>query len=294
MKRRNTKQQIILNIIFIILCCLTIFPFIMIVSASFSAESDILKYGYRLFPKSFDLSAYRYVFKNPTSILNAYKVTGFFSIFGTFLSVLVMAGLAFCLSKRGLKGKSILSFYIFFTMLFSGGLVPTYILITRYLHLNNTIWVYIFPALVSPWYVFMIRTFFSALPYELSESATIDGANEYTIFFRIIMPLSKSVIATVSLLTLLGKWNEWFTSMMYIDDAKLYSLQFLLQKIMDNIKIIQEQNQSGMGMQLSTAEIPSETARMAMAIVVAGPALFVFPFFQKYFVKGMTVGAVKG
>ena len=293
-KRRNTIQQIILNLLFIAICALVIFPFLLVVSVSISNEKDIVEYGYQLIPKRIDFSAYQYVFKNPATVLNAYKVTIIFSVVGTFCSVFVMAGLAYALSKKNLPGKNVMSFYIFFTMLFSGGLVPTYILITNYLHLNNTMWVYILPALVSPWYVFMMRTFFSSLPYELTESAEIDGASEYTIFFRIILPLSKSVLATVTLLTFLGKWNDWFTSMMYIDEERLFSLQYLLQKIMNNIKLIQQQSEMGLGMLTETKEIPSESARMAMAIIVAGPALVVFPFFQKYFVKGMTVGAVKG
>lgn len=293
-KKKNKIQQIILNLLFIAICALVIFPFLLVVSVSISNEKDIIDYGYQLIPKRIDFSAYQFVFKNPTTVLNAYKVTIIFSVVGTFCSVFVMAGLAYALSKRNLPGKNAMSFYIFFTMLFGGGLVPTYILITNYLHLNNTMWVYILPSLVSPWYVFMMRTFFSSLPYELTESAEIDGASEYRIFFGIILPLSKSVLATVTLLTFLAKWNDWFTSMMYIDDEKLFSLQYLLQKIMNNIKLIQQQSEMGLGMLSETMDIPSESARMAMAIVVAGPALVVFPFFQKYFVKGMTVGAVKG
>ena len=293
-KKRNRIYQILLNILFVVICLVTIFPFLLVVAVSLSAESDIIEYGYRLIPMKLDVSAYQYVFRNSTAVLNAYKVTAIFSAAGTFLSVFVMAGLAFALSKRNLPGKNAMSFYIFFTMLFSGGLVPSYILITNYLHLADTIWVYILPGLVSPWYVFMMRTFFTSLPYEMTESAQIDGASEYMIFFEIVLPLSKSVLATVTLLTFLGKWNDWFTSMMYINNESLYSLQYLLQKIMNNIKMIQEQSSKGMGSFVSTADIPSETARMAMAIVVAGPALVVFPFFQKYFVKGMTVGAVKG
>ena len=215
-KKRNRIYQILLNILFVVICLVTIFPFLLVVAVSLSAESDIIEYGYRLIPMKLDVSAYQYVFRNSTAVLNAYKVTAIFSAAGTFLSVFVMAGLAFALSKRNLPGKNAMSFYIFFTMLFSGGLVPSYILITNYLHLADTIWVYILPGLVSPWYVFMMRTFFTSLPYEMTESAQIDGASEYMIFFEIVLPLSKSVLATVTLLTFLGKWNDWFTSMMKV------------------------------------------------------------------------------
>lgn len=294
MKRSKATEQIVLNIFFIMFCTLIILPFLMVVSVSLSSEQDIIDFGYKLIPRKIDLSAYKFVFGNASAIINAYEVTIFYSVTGTAMSVLTMAGVAYALTKPDLPGKRAVSFYIFFTMLFGGGLVPTYILLTNYLHLSNTVWVYIFPSLVSPWYVFMIRTFFTALPYELSESATIDGANEYMIFFKVILPLSKSVMATVALLTFLGKWNDWFTAMMYIDDEKLFSLQYLLQKIMNNIKMIQEQTAQGLGNMIKTQDIPSESARMAMAIVAAGPALVIFPFFQKYFVRGMTVGAVKG
>ena len=180
-------------------------------------------------------------------------------------------------------------------MYFSGGLVPTYILITQYLHLGNTIWVYIIPSLISPWYVFMLRTFFQGIPGSISESAYMDGASEYTIFFKIMIPLSKPALATVALMMFLAKWNSWNESMLYITKQELMSLQYQLQRIMENVQLMQQmQGSVDQSMLSALGEIPAETARMAMAVVVAGPALLVFPFFQKYFVKGLTVGAVKG
>lgn len=292
MYKKKLRGQILLTILFAVLCFMVIIPFLLVLSVSFSNERDIVEHGYRLIPMNLDFASYRFIFKNPTAIINAYKVTIIFSIAATFLSVLLMCMLAYALSKPQLKGKSGISFFIYFTMLFNGGMVPTYILITQYLHLGNSIWVYIIPGLISPWYVFMIRTFFNSLPYEICESAMIDGANEYRIFFTIVLPLSKPVIATVALFILLIKWNDWMTSMLYIDDDTLVSLQYLLQRIMNNIKILQENMEAQSYM--AQEEIPSETVRMAMAVVVAGPALLVFPFFQKYFVKGLTVGSVKG
>ncbi len=291
MKKRNNWNQILLNVFFVILCAAILFPFLLVVSASLSKEADIVEYGYRVWPKTFDLSAYSYVFKNPASILNAYKVTAIFSFSVMVLGVLLMAMLAFMLSKPELKGKRAISMYIYFTMLFSGGLVPTYILNTSYLHLNDTIWIYILPVLINPWYVFMMRTFFQGIPNEISESAKIDGANEYTIFFRMILPLSKPVLATVALFLFLASWNDWYTAMLYIDNEKLMSLQYMLQRIMKDIQLLQEDVRN---VAFMDEEIPAETVRMAMAVVVAGPALLVFPFFQKYFVKGLTVGSVKG
>ena len=178
-------------------------------------------------------------------------------------------------------------------MLFSGGLVPTYILITQYLHLNDTIWVYILPGLISPWYVFMIRTFFKNIPGEIIEAVMLDGASEFTIYSKIVVPLSKPVLATVALFMFLANWNDWYNSMLYINDESLISLQYLLQRIMQNITLLQE-NSMNMSSFLDDIKIPSETVRMAMAVVVAGPALLIFPFFQKYFVQGLTIGGVKG
>ena len=292
MRKRNIILQALLYIVFIILCAMIIFPFWLLVSASLSDSAVLASKGYQVWPKPIDFSAYAYVFKNPQQILRAYGVTAVYSIATMVLGVLLMAMIAYTLSRPKLRGRGVINFYLYFTMLFGGGLVPTYIVVAKFLHLNNTIWVYILPMLINPWYVFMIRTFFRGIPEEIIESATIDGASEYRIFFRMILPLSKPVLATVALFTFLTGWNDWNTALIYITDDKLYSLQYLLQSIMENINQI-KQNQMAASMS-GMKDIPTETVRMAMAIVVAGPALFVFPFFQKYFVKGLTVGSVKG
>lgn len=294
MKNRNKKIQISLNLLFIIVCAVALFPLLLLVSVSISNEGDIAKYGYALIPRRIDFSAYSFILKNPWSVINAYKVTIVFSVIAMLMGVFFMSMIAYPLSKQGFKGKNFVSFYLFFTMLFSGGLVPTYILITQYLHLGDTLWVYILPALISPWYVFMMRTFFQSIPGEIGEAVLIDGGNEYIIFFRIILPLSKPVLATVALLLFLSKWNDWYTAMLYINDDRLVSLQYFLQRTLDNIEFIRNADFANKEQLAEINEIPSESVRMAMAIVVAGPALFVFPFFQKYFVKGLTVGSVKG
>lgn len=295
LKKKKTSGQVILNIFFVVLCMIIICPLLILIGVSLSNEQDVVNYGYRIIPIRIDLSAYKYVFKNPGSILNAYGVTIFSSVTVMVLSVFLMCMVAYPLTRKNFKGRSVLSFYLYFTMLFSGGLVPSYILITKYLHLGNTIWVHILPGLISPWYVFMIRTFFQGIPDEIAESVFIDGGTDYTVFFKMIIPLSKPVIAAVALFMFLAKWNDWFTSMMYITNDKLIALQYLLQRIMSNIQLIQESSGTAASSQLmEISEIPAETVRMAMAVVVAGPALVIFPFFQKYFVKGMTVGAVKG
>lgn len=295
MKKQNKTLQIILNLVFVVMCALIIFPFLLLVSTSMSNENDIANFGYSVIPRQFDFSAYEYVFQNPMSLLNAYKVTAIFSFLGMVLAVLLDSMIAYPLSKRNMKGKKYISFYLYFTMLFGGGLVPTYILITQYLHLDDTIWVYILPGIVSPWYIFMMRTFFQGIPEEIFESAQIDGASQYSIYSRFVIPLSKPVLATIALFTFLGLWNNWYTSMLYINRRDdLVSLQYLLQRIMQNITLLQQTENLGGNQLISVQDIPSESARMAMAVIVAGPALVIFPFFQKYFTKGLTVGSVKG
>ncbi len=293
MKKTKNLSQIILITVFALLCAVFLVPFLLVLSVSFSNEIDVMNYGYSMIPKHFDTSAYGYVFKNAKTVIDAYAVTFGFSALTMVLSVLVMAMAAYPLSRSYLRGRKAISFYFYFTMLFSGGMVPSYILITQYLHLGNSFWVYVLPALVNVWYVFMMRTFFSGTPEEIYESALIDGANEYTILFRIVLPISKPVIATIALFMFLAKWNDWMTALLYIDNQRLVSLQYLLQRILKNIELLQNMQVGSVEAQ-AAADIPAETVRMAMAIVVAGPALIVFPFFQKYFVKGLTVGSVKG
>ena len=273
-----------------------ILPFVLIISASFSDEQTLLSEGYKLIPSVFSTEAYKYVFRNPQQLLDSYKVTIIYSIVATVLGVVVMAMLAYPLSRPNYKYKKIATFFIFFTMLFSGGLIPTYIWITRYLHLGDTIWVYILPCLVNAFHVIVIRSFFQGLPQALMESAKIDGASELQTFFKIVMPLSKPVIATISLLTLLSRWNDWNTALIYIKSSNLYSLQYLLQKILREAEFVKNMAESSpvAGVDLDLSNLPSVTIRFAMCMVAAGPMLIIFPFFQKYFAKGLTVGAVKG
>lgn len=290
--KRNSTKQIILNLFFTVICALIAYPFVLMVMASITPENELALSGYKLIPKAFSLEAYRYVLSDPMAVLNGYKVTAITSVATMVLSVLCMAATAYPLARSGFKGKKFVSFYLFFTMLFSGGLVPSYILITQYLKLTDTYWVHILPSLMNVWYIFMMRTFMQDIPGEIFESAEIDGASEFLIFFRIVIPLAKPVMATIALFMFLGKWNDWMTSMLYINDQNLISLQYLLQRVLKEIQLVLQNQNYVSNVDLTT--LPSETARMAMAIIVAGPALFVFPFFQKYFVKGLTVGSVKG
>ena len=265
-------------------------------SASFTDEQTLLAEGYKLFPSQFSLEAYRYVFRSPGQLIDSYQVTIIYSFLGTFLAVLIMSMMAYPLSRSNYKYKKIVMFFVFFTMLFSGGLIPTYIWNTRFLHLGDTIWIYILPNLVNAFHIIVIRTFFQGLPPALMESAKIDGARELQIFFKIVIPLSKPVIATIALLTLLARWNDWNTALIYIKSKELYSLQYLLQKILREAQFVKDMADAApvTGIDIDMSNLPSETIRFAMCMVAAGPMLVVFPFFQKYFAKGLTVGAVKG
>lgn len=292
-RKAGLTGQVILGFFLAVIAVAIIVPFLLIVAVSISNEKDVLLEGYKLIPQKIDLSAYKFVLSNPGQILQAYKITFIFSCVGTFLTTLFTALLAYPLSRQDMVGRKFINLMLFFTMLFSGGLVPTYLLNTKYLNLDDTILVYIIPSLLSVWHVFMMRTFFSQLPNGLVEAAMLDGASQYKIFFSIAIPLSKPVIATVAVLTFLGKWNSWYETLLYVSKPELYSLQYFLQKMMREIQLVKEMSEQGVSMS-GISEVPSETARMAMAVLVSGPVLFVFPFFQKYFVKGLTVGGVKG
>ena len=284
MYKKKLAGQIILNIFLIFIAFMFIYPFLLLLSVSFSQESDVIANGYKLIPDHFSLDAYKYLFNNPGQIIQSYKVTFLFSVITMVCGVLLQAMIAYPLARRSLKGKRQLSFFIYFTMLFGGGMVADYIIYTQVYGLSNSIWIYILPALVNPWNIFMIRTFFQGLPEEMFAAVRVDGGNVYTQFFRFALPLSKPVIAVVAFTTFLAKWNDWNTALLYIDNDNLISLQYLLQRILQNIDLIKEMEMMGYATE-DVATITSETTRMALTIVVAGPTLVIFPLFQKYFVK---------
>ncbi len=293
MKNKTITGQLILNILFVILSLTYIIPFLLLISISLSSDQSIREFGYTVFPKVITFDAYKMIFKSPETILNAYEVTIIFSLVTMVLSVIVMTMVAYPLSRKNCVFRKPLSYYIFFTMIFSGGMIPSYIINTKYLHLNDTMLVYILPALVNAWNIIVIRTFFQGLPEGLVEAAKIDGAGEAYTFVKIILPLSKPVIATMCFLTLLAKWNDWNTSLIYIRNERLYSLQYMLQRILREVEFVKNSVSRGDSL-LDSSNLPTEGVRYAMALVAAGPMLVVFPFFQKYFAQGLTVGAIKG
>ncbi|HCS75346.1 MAG TPA: sugar ABC transporter permease [Clostridiales bacterium] len=297
-KRKGIIPKIALHSFFILLSLCFIIPLWAIVSISVTGDIEIVNYGYRLIPKTIDFSAYRFILKDPSTILSAYKVTIITSFASAILFLIIGSMSGYALSRDNFKYRRGVTFFFFFTMLFNGGLVPTYILISKYLNLKNTCWVLILPLLVNVWNVFLMRTFFQQLPKEIFDSATIDGAGEFRIYSFIVLPLSKPVLATVGLLQLLGGWNSWYLALLYITDKELYPLQYLLQIMLLNISMIlnimQKNIAAGSNVDISYFDLPNESMRMAMCILAVGPMLLIFPFFQKYFSKGLTVGSVKG
>lgn len=294
-RRRIKPGQIILNLVFILICLCYILPLLMVVSISLSDTETFNMAGFTLFPRNFSLASYQAIFRNPDQIVQAYKVTTAYSLMVTAGSLVVQSMCAYALSRREFRLRQPLTFLFFFSTLFSGGMVPSYILNTSYLHLNDTIWIYVLPGLVSAWNIIFMRTNFQQLPDGLIEAATIDGASELRICFTIVIPLSTPVLAVVGFNTFIANWNQWATTMMYIRrNMELYSLQFLLQRLLKEVEYAKAMAAEGIVADASELEIPTEGFRFAMAMVAMGPMVFIFPFFQKYFTRGLTIGSVKG
>lgn len=294
MNARQRTRRWLPHLILILLSLCSLLPLALIVVVSFSDEQSVLSKGYSFIPTIWSTTAYKDIFKHPGQILRSYQVTIFVTAAGTFLGMVLTSTIAYAASRRDYLLSRATSFYVFFTMLFSGGLVPWYILVSRTLHLKDTIFVLFVPYLVVPWFVLLMKSFFQSMPFSLVESAKMDGASEYRIFGRIILPLAKPMLATISLFFVLMYWNDYWLSLLFIERSDNVSLQFLLYRIMSNIDFLNSALARQAGGALSGITIPTITARMALAVVAAGPMLVIFPFFQRWFVKGLTVGAIKG
>lgn len=288
-KTFNTAATIILTVLVII----TLLPILLIVIASFTKESALLQNGYSYLPQEWSLDAYIYILKQGGTILRAYGISILVTVVGTVLSVLITTTLAYPMSKQSFRFSGPLSFFVFFTMLFSGGIVPSYIMWTNVFHIKNTIWALIIPNyLVTAFNVILVKNFYANnIPHELIEAAELDGATEMTIFVRLIFPMARPVVATVSLFTALCYWNDWTNGLYYVDSQKLYSVQLLLMKIMNNIEALKANaNLAG----AAAVALPGTSVRMAIAFVGILPILLLYPFVQKYLVEGVVIGAVKG
>jgi len=279
------------HILMILLCATVLFAFLLLIGSSFQSQSEISTLGYQLIPRKFSLEAYNEILRKPDDIVNSYVVTIITTVIGTVLGVIFTGGYAYAISRHEFAYRKAFSVLNLFSMLFNGGMVATYMVYTKWYGLEDNIWVLIFPALYSPWNIVLMKSFFVSLPNSIIEAARIDGAGELHIFFKFVIPMSKPIFATIALFLALQYWNDFQTTLLYITDKSLFKLQFLLNNILANMEFIN----SGMADQLGAQvqDLPTENLRMAMCVVAAGPMMCVFPFFQKYFTKGINLGGVK-
>lgn len=294
--RISNTSNVILNIIFVIMSLTCIIPVLLVVAISFSAEQSITEYGYRFIPKIFSLEGYTFLANQSKMILRALGISLFVTIVGTVLGVMLTTLMGYVLSRPNYKLNGFLTMVVFIPMVFNGGLVSTYFVVSQLLGLKNSVWVLILPLAVSSFNVIICRTFFkTTVPESLIESAKMDGASQLTIFSRIVLPISLPVLATIGLFLTFAYWNDWYQSMLYIDESKLLSLQALLNNIMANIQALAS-NAATLGVSSAEmiANMPKEAARMAIVVIIVLPIACAYPFFQKYFISGLTVGAVKG
>lgn len=287
------RYQLLINCLLIVLTLFMVMPILLLFMSSITDESTLIVKGYSYFPEKFGFEGYQYILKNYVTIVMAYGYTIGVTAVGTLVSVMMTMLLAFPLSIEKLPGRKFFSFYVLFTMLFSGGLVPSYIMWTSTFHIKNTVFAYLLPnLLMSAMNVILMRTFFqNSIPDSLYEAAKIDGASYPKIFWKIVIPLGKPIIVTISMFTGLGYWNDWMNGLYYVNNKKLYTIQVLLNNMIQNIQALQ--NNSGASAS-SIGRVPSVSVRMAIAFVALFPILIIYPFLQKYFESGIMLGAVKG
>ena len=288
----------VLVVILVLVALTVIYPMLLVTMISFSTSESLALNGYTIFPDALSLQAYEYLAKGGgTQIVDSYIITIFYTITGTLLSLSVMSMYAFVLANKNFPARKFYTFVLFFTMLFSGGMVPSYIVNTRYLHMYDTIWIFLLPGLMSAYNVIILRTFInSSIPDALFEAARIDGASNFRIFFQIVLPLFKPGLATIGLFNVVARWNDWFTAVLYIENPKLTPLQTVLQRIQNNIQFIKSNSQlaSSQEGQQMLQNMPTESTQMAILLIITIPILFAYPFFQRYFIQGLTIGSVKG
>ncbi|MBP5266430.1 MAG: carbohydrate ABC transporter permease [Lachnospiraceae bacterium] len=291
----SKKFNRVATIVLILFTVAAILPILLIVLASFTEETTLIRDGYSFFPKKWSTDAYYYMIKQGITIGRAYGISFLVTGVGTTLSVLITTMLAYPMARKSFKYRNLLAFFVFFTMLFNGGIVPSYIMWTQIFHIKNTLWALIIPNyLVSAFNVILVKNYYqNSIPDSLIEAAQIDGASEFTIFWKVMLPLAVPVIATISLFTGLCYWNDWTNGLYYVDNEKLYSIQQLLMKIMDNIQALRSNSNAAL-LGTGSVDLPGTSIRMAMAVIGILPILAIYPFIQKYLVKGVIVGAVKG
>lgn len=294
--RYSRSQQIVLNVVMIFLSLSCILPFILLITSSITDEATLVTYGYSFWPKKISLEAYNYIASAKNTIVRAYGMTVLVTVIGTFGNVMMTIFMGYLLSKKDVPGRTFLSFFLFFTMLFNGGMVPSYIVWTELFHIRDTIWALILPNLfLGAYNVILIRTYFtSSIPDGIIEAARVDSCSEVGILFKIVLPLSKPIIATITLFSGLAYWNDWINGLYYVArKPELYSIQNVLNVMVSNAQFLQTANNISNLQSLNIA-VPTMGIRMAIAVIAVAPILIIYPFFQKYFVKGIVVGGIKG
>ncbi len=293
--RENRRYQVLCHVVLILLTLFMIFPFLLLFMSSITEENTLVMNGYSLFPEKFSLEAYRYIFQNGDKVFHSYGITILVTLVGTACNLLLTSMLAYGLSLKKLPFRRVLMFYVFFTMLFNGGLVPTYMMYTGTFHIKNTIFALLVPnLLMSAVNVLLVRTFFeTSIPTALYEAAEIDGAGHVTVFTKVALPLGKPILVATGLFAALGYWNDWTNGLYYVNQEKYWGIQNLLNKMISDVQALSSGLMSK-DMASMIATMPSVSVRMAIAFVAMLPILLVYPFLQKYFAEGIAVGAVKG
>jgi ABC-type sugar transport system, permease component len=298
-KKRDFHQitrgwNVLFNIFAAIFSFLCVFPFVFVLIISFTDEKSLATNGYRVIPEKWSFEAYEYIFQTGDTLLRSYGVTILVTVVGTLVSLLMIALYAYAVSRKSFAYRRFFSLFAVFTMLFNGGMIPTYIVVTQLLHLKDNVWALILPLAMNAFYIMILRTFYiTGIPDAIIESGKIDGAGEFKIFIRLVLPLSLPGLATIGLFSTLGYWNDWFNALLYIDDPNKVPLQSMLMRIESSMQFIQQNSANSAVSLEALASMPQDTARMAMVVLATLPIIFAYPFFQRYFVQGLTVGSVK-
>ena len=295
LNRVRGASNFVINFLVGLLSILCIIPFIFVIIISFTDETCLAANGYSFLPEKFSTEAYKYIFTKSALIINSLGVSLLVVVVGTVLSLLVVGMYAYTLYRQDYKFRKFFNWLSFITMIFGSGLVPSYVMISQVLELKNSLWALIIPVLCSPFNIIILRTFYSTnIPSSLIESSMIDGSSEFRTFFKIVAPISLPGLATIALFCALNFWNDWFYAMLYIDEATKIPLQYLLMKIQNNINFLTASTEGTAENAEALRNMPSESARMALVVIIVTPIAFAYPFFQKYFISGLTIGSVKG
>ena len=290
----SKRTNLILELLMGLIALCTALPVVLVIIISFSSEQSIFEKGYSFFPAELSLKGYEFFLKLGDQLVKSYGITIFVTIVGTTISLTVTALFAYVISRQDYLFRKPLTFLMLFTMLFNGGMVPAYMINTQLLHLGDSIWALILPMTINAYYIIVLRTFYRSIPMEIIEAARIDGSSEFNTFVKIVLPLSKPGIATIGLFTMITYWNDWFSGMLYMMDNRKYPVQTLLWSMQNSLEALKASSANALEYAEMARNAPTESGRMALTVLVILPILLAYPFFQKYFVKGLTIGGVKG